>query len=159
MQSNEKKHVKTTNVSKGNINSVMKFVALMSSFSSISKSLKFSVHITYTRDDKHDTLFLVMPITKIFIMHLFPGSHKISQEKFLDHEFDKTNIKFIQISHGEAVLFNSRTVFVHCEYNKKFMVLQCQKQMIQFMTLQFIATSIYLTIILPQKIFILILMF
>ena len=56
------------------------------------------------------------------MMHLFIVSHKISQDKLSDHEFDETNVKFIQISCGEAVLFKSRTVFVHCEYNNKIEV-------------------------------------
>ena len=87
----------------------------MSTCSAITKTEKFSGHRPYTRDDEHDTLFLVMPITDMFMMHVFPGSHKIDQEKFSDHEFDETNVKFIQISRGEAVLFKSRTLFGHCK--------------------------------------------
>ena len=53
------------------------------------------------------------------MMHVFSGSQKISQVKFSDHEFDETKVKFIQISRGEAVLFKSRTLFGHFEYNSK----------------------------------------
>ena len=81
----------------------MNFFASMSSCSAITKSEKLSGHRTFTRDYKQNTLFFVMPITDIFIMHLFPLSHKIAQEKLSDHEFDETNVKFIQISCGEAI--------------------------------------------------------
>ena len=60
-----------------------------------------------------------MPLTYMFMMHVFPGYHKIAQEKMSDHEFDETYVQFIQISCGDAVLFKSRTEFGHCEYNNK----------------------------------------
>ena len=73
------------------------------------------------------------------MLRAFPGSHKISKDKLSDHEFDETKVKFIQISCGEAVIFKSRTLFGHCEYNNKVDAAAMQK-MILFMTLQFIAT-------------------
>ena len=96
---------KTPHVSKYNIHSVTKFVASMSTCSAITKTEKISGHRPYTRDKEHDTLFLVMSLTDIFMMHVFTGSHKIAQYKFSEHEFDETKAKFIQISCGEAVLF------------------------------------------------------
>ena len=80
---------KTTHVFKENIHSVMKFVASMSTCSANTKTEYFSGHKQYTRDGEHNTLFLVMPITEIFMMHLFPGSHKIAQDKLSEYEFDE----------------------------------------------------------------------
>ena len=78
---------KNPHVSKDNIHSVMKFVASMSTCSAITKTKEFSDHRPYTIDDEHNIMFLVMTLTDMFMMHLFPGSHKILQDKFSDHEF------------------------------------------------------------------------
>ena len=64
----------------------------MSTCSAITKTIEFAGHRRYTRDDKHDTLFLVMKITDMFMMHVFPGSHKIARDKLSDHEFDETKV-------------------------------------------------------------------
>ena len=95
---------KTPHVSEENIHSVIKFVASMSTFSAITKTKEFSGHIPYTRDDEHDTLFLVMPLTDMFMMHVFPGSHKIATDKLSDHKFDETKVKFIQISYKKSFI-------------------------------------------------------
>ena len=55
----------------------------------------------------------------MFMMHAFPGSHKIAHDKLSEYKFDETKVNFIQISCGEAVLFKSRTVFGHFDYNNK----------------------------------------
>ena len=104
-------------MTKDKIYSVMKFIASMSNCSAINKTNELSGHIPYTRDDEHNTLFLAMPLTDMFMMHVFPVSYKIAWDKFLEHEFDEEDVKFIQISRGEAVLFKSSTVFGLCCYN------------------------------------------
>ena len=85
------------------------------------------------------------------MMHAFPGSQKISQEKFSEHEFDETKVKFIQIYCGEAV-FKSLGLYLDIVgTTTTSMLLDCQNHMFLFMTLQFISTSIYLDIILLKK--------
>ena len=102
-----------------NIHSVMKCIDSMSTCSAITKTKEFSGHRPYTRDGKDNTLLLAMPLTDMFMMHAFPGSHKIAQDKFSEYDFDETKFNFIQIYCGEAVLFKSRTLFGHWEHNNK----------------------------------------
>ena len=80
---------KTPHVTKGKIHSVMKFVASISTCSVITKTNEFSGQRPYTRDDKNDSLFLVMSLTNMFMMHLTAASQTIAQDKLSEHEFDE----------------------------------------------------------------------